>query len=291
MPFDGQPCERLQAVDIGYGAGVALQGCKLAGDECDYIGVYLCFDLQDALLGAQNLLFVLFQLLGNVAFGIGESLFAYPRLGHLVLVCVAHLDIVSEDVVVADLQRGDARKLAFAMLYLRQIVLAVQSYAAQIVQFGRYAVGDDAAFLYLVVLRVGIYVGCEPVAQPGQRLYTSGKVVQSVVVGRLHDRFKHLDRRERVLQLHQLARCNALRGNARGYAFEVADKRYVLANGIGQLGIVDQPLDDLLTSRNPLDVDQRHGYPAFQHAAAHCRERAVHHVGEAALVDRRVGRE
>lgn len=64
---------------------------------------------------------------------------------------VAHLDEVSEDIVVADFERRDTRQFALALLDLLQYVLAMQSDAAQVVELGIDPVGDYAALLNLVV--------------------------------------------------------------------------------------------------------------------------------------------
>ena len=204
-PFDGQPCERLQAVDAGHDGGVAQQHGERPADVGHQLGVDALLDDEHLLLGAQNLLLVLLELLGDVALGVGEGLFADPVGGNLLLVGIAHLDVVAEDVVVADFQRRDARRLALALLDAREVVLAVQGDAAQVVQLGIDAVGDDAALLYLVVLRVGVDLAGNALAHLLQGVDPVGQLVQPLAVGGFHRRLEQLERRERVLELHQLA--------------------------------------------------------------------------------------
>ena len=91
------------------------------------------------------------------------------------------------------------------MLYLLQHILAVQGYAAQVVQFGRYAVGDDAALLYLVVLRVGVYLA--------RKAVTHLRGVQILHGGGLQQRLECLHGRKRRFELYEFARCDASGGH------------------------------------------------------------------------------
>ena len=49
---------------------------------------------------------------------------------------VADLDIVAEDVVIADFERRDARRLAFALLNARKVILAVERDAPILMRMG-----------------------------------------------------------------------------------------------------------------------------------------------------------
>ena len=68
---------------------------------------------------------------------------------------VAYLDIVTEHVVEADLERRDACGLAFALLDAREDFLAVRGDVPQVVQLDAHSLRDHSAFLNLV-RRVGI---------------------------------------------------------------------------------------------------------------------------------------
>ena len=197
---------------------------------------------------------------------------------------IAHLDVVAEDVVVADLERRDPRRLALALLDAGQVVLAVQGDAAQVVQLGVHPVGDHAALLYLVVLRVGIDLAGDAVAHLRHRVDAFGQGVQLPAVGGFDRRLERLDRRERVLQLHQLAGCHALGGDARGDALQVADHRDLLADGVGQVGLPREAFDDVEPLVDPRRVLDRHGDPPLEQPSAHGGQRAVDHVGETALL-------
>ena len=86
--------------------------------------------------------------------------------------------------------------------------------AAQVVQLGIDAVGDHPALLDLVVLRIGIDLAGQPVAHGRQGIDPGGDGVQRCAVGGIECRPQHFERRQRVLQLHELAGRNTLCGNA-----------------------------------------------------------------------------
>jgi hypothetical protein len=58
---------------------------------------------------------------------------------------LGHFDVVAKDLVVADLERADARPLPFAALELGDEALARAADRAQVVELGVPAVLDDAA--------------------------------------------------------------------------------------------------------------------------------------------------
>ena len=121
------------------------------------IGKKLCLQRQNLVFSPKNLLFIFLQLLGDVALSLCQCLLAHPFSRHLVLIGVAHLQIVAEHVVVAYLQRLDARLLGLALLNLQQVVLARIGNVAQIVEFGTHTVVDHPTLLHLL-WRIGLYL-------------------------------------------------------------------------------------------------------------------------------------
>lgn len=69
------------------------------------------------------------------------------------------------------------------------------------------------------------------------------------------------------------------------------DQRDLLADGFRQIAVLHEALYHVQPPVDAPDVADRHGYPAFEQTAAHRRERAIHHVCEAAPVARTVGGE
>jgi hypothetical protein len=77
-----------------------------------------------ALLGAQHLRLVGLERSGHVPLGADERLLPLVVGRHEVFVRLRDLDVVAEDLVVADLERWDARPLALRRLELREPALS-----------------------------------------------------------------------------------------------------------------------------------------------------------------------
>ena len=283
-PLAGQPSEGLQAVDARHHGRVAQHRRQRTADKCHDLGIDALLQHEHLLFGAEDLLLVLLELLGDVTFGIGEGLLANPRRRDFLLVGVADLDIVAEDVVVADFERRNARGLAFALLNARKVILAVERDAPQVVQLGIDPVGNHAALLYLIVLRIGIDLAGNAFADLRQRVDLPRQRVQAVVVGGFQSGFKGVDGPQRVFELHQFARRDPLGRDTARNAFEVAHQRHLLADNVREVGILDEAFHHVQPFVDPHRVLDRHGDPAFQQASAHRRQRAVDHFGETAFL-------
>lgn len=144
-------------------------------------------------------------------------------------------------------------------------------------------VGDDAALLYLVVLRIGIDLAGDAVAHLGQRIEFAGQDGHASVAALLQLLLEGLDGRERIFQLHQLAGRHLGRRHARSDALQVADQRHLRADALAEIGLADEEFHDvepLVDAHGTLD---RHGDPTLEQAPAHRCERTVDRIGEAAL--------
>ena len=104
-------------------------------------------DVARAVLRREHARLVLLQLRRDVALGVLQRLLAHVVGGDFLLVRVRDLDVIAEDLVVADLERGDFRALDLARLEARDPALAVALDRAQLVEFGGIAFADEAAFL------------------------------------------------------------------------------------------------------------------------------------------------
>ncbi len=104
------------------------------------------FQLADLLLGPQHLLLVFLQLRRDEALGVGERLVADIVLRDVREVRLGDLDVVAEDLVVADLERADAGALPLALLDARDPALAFGADGAQFVKLGVMAFLDQPAF-------------------------------------------------------------------------------------------------------------------------------------------------
>ena len=60
---------------------------------------------------------------------------------------VTYFDIISEYVVIGNLQAGNAGQFAFSLLYLQQIIFSGIRNFTKFVQFGIYSVSNHASFV------------------------------------------------------------------------------------------------------------------------------------------------
>ena len=167
-------------------------------------------------------------------------------------------------------QVGDAAARAFALLQVEQVGVAVLADAAQFVQLGIDAGGDDAAFAQQHRRLVGH--GAQGVGDVGRgRQGTVQRVEQ-----RAADRRRRGQRRQRLqreAQPGQLARAHLAQRDARGDALHVAD----LPQGVAQRleAVVQQPRDGVVALRGLRALAQRVRQPVAQAAAAHAAAAAV----------------
>ena len=104
FPLTCQNCKSNKAVYLGQCVAAELYSGNLLLDGHNHLVVDLLLKGTYLLLGTQNLLLVLLQLLGNVPLRIHKGLLADPIVGNLILMGVPHLKIISEYVVVTYFQ-------------------------------------------------------------------------------------------------------------------------------------------------------------------------------------------
>ena len=137
--------QRGQRVERGQRARRVLDARRLRGDLGAQPLEQLDLPLEDPLVGAEHLLLVLLQRRRDVALAAGDRLLALVVGRHGVQVRLRDLDVVAEDPVVADLERGDAGPRALLLLHLRDDLLARPADRAQFVERRVEAVADEAA--------------------------------------------------------------------------------------------------------------------------------------------------
>ena len=128
--------------------GVDLNGRHILQYRLGQTGKNLRFQRKNLVFGAKDFLLILLEFRGDVTLGIYQRLLAYPIGRHLVLECVAHLQVVAEHVVVCNLKAGDAGLLGLTLLDLHQVVLAAVGNTAQLVQLCIDSIGYYTAFAY-----------------------------------------------------------------------------------------------------------------------------------------------
>ena len=108
-------------VDVYLGHGVSSIKnlfCSMNGKVCSQLSKKLAFQFADALLGVEDKRLVFFQVGCNVAFTVGERLFANVVFGHTVGVGIGDLNVVAGTFIIANFEVIDARAPAFALLQI-----------------------------------------------------------------------------------------------------------------------------------------------------------------------------
>src|SRR5215813_8656517 len=126
--------------DLGDAVGVAAD---LDADLAVEIG----FEFDDPLAGVGDQRFVLFKLQCKEAFGVRQSLFADVIPGRELQIGPRNLNVITEDLVVTDLERLYPAASALARFELRQKVFTARQHATQLVKLSGKARADDGAAL------------------------------------------------------------------------------------------------------------------------------------------------
>ena len=162
-----------------------------------------------AVVGCQDLLFQRFEFGCNVAFGIGKCLLANPLFGHFVLVGVAHLKVVAEHVIEANLQAAYTRAICLVLAYAFYCLAAVITQITQFVEFVIYSGSDRVGFV-LRQRRIGHDLPDDTLAHLGAEADILAKAVQIGVILRLFaNLLDGLQCAEGIAQLHHFPRTNS----------------------------------------------------------------------------------
>src|SRR5882672_5462737 len=140
--------QRRAEVDVRNAGGHLGDAVGVPADLAADLAVEIGFEFDDPLAGVGDQRFMLFQLQREEAFGVRQCLFAYVISGRELQVRLRDLDVVTEDLVVADLERTYSAAFALARLELRQIIFPARQHAAQLVKLSGKARADDRAALY-----------------------------------------------------------------------------------------------------------------------------------------------
>ena len=282
VPVHGLLGEAGEHVQFREDAAVLLDGGDAFLDMGDEVRVQARLNLVDTAFRRDDFLFVLLQLLGDVALRVDQRLFADPLRRNLVLEGVANLDIVTENVVVSDSERGNSGALGLALLHLQEVVLAAAGKAAKFVQVLIDTFRDDRA---LADLGCGIRVeGVDNLFQDfvaayqafHQAVHRLAALADAVLLQGLH-------LGEAAAQLQDLPRERLAVGDAAEDAVQVAEFAQFFLHGGQGIRPVHEELHDVVALVEFLSIQDGHGQPAAQHAGAHRRGAAVYrlHQGNA----------
>ena len=279
--FAGRGGKGKQTVQTRYLVRVNLNGGNELVQRLYQLCVKLCFQYQYFVFGTEYLLFVLFQFLRNVAFGIDQRLLANPFLRHFIFVHVAHFDIVTEHIVITYLQAGNPRLFALPLLYLQKIVLTGISYLTQLVQLGIHAGFYHAAF---IDEQRGIVVDflIDAVTNGAADVQLPANVVQTGVIG-IHTGFlNRLDCLQSYFQGNHLTRRDTPHGYFGDDTFQVTYQMQLLFNQFLEVGLAEEILHYVQSLINGLHIFQGEHHPALQQTGSHRTDSFVYHVQQAA---------
>ena len=104
----GELGETREHIEVCEQVGGALEAGELGDERVAELVEQARLEVDAAAVGGEELLFVLLQLGRDVALRVGDGLLAEVVDGDGLAVGVRDLDVIAEDPVVADLERGDA---------------------------------------------------------------------------------------------------------------------------------------------------------------------------------------
>ena len=261
------------------GVGLHLLYKRLYGD--DEFVEDTCLEREYLLFGTQNLLFVFFQFLGDIALGLHQRLLAHPLLWHAVLIRVSHLEIVAKHVVIANLQRLDACLFGFAVLYLQQVVLTAVGDMSQFVEFLVDAIAHHPTLLHQL-WRVVDDLTFYPVAYLAAFVHALAQLTDYLVVGLQTSLFDGFYGLQRPFQLYHLTRCDTSYGHLRDDALQVAHLLQLFVDQVAEVRLAKEIVHDVQSALDGSLLLQGKYQPAAQHASAHGRHGAVYHVEQRA---------
>ena len=160
----GHRGQGVEHVHLGRRGGGALDGGHLGAHPLPDLAEQLILQGHHLVLGGQDGVLQLLQLLGDVPLGVHRGLLPGPVLGHQVDLGLGYLDVVAEHLVEADAHVLDARLRLHPGLHLRQYVGAVFNEVPQAVYLFVVAPADELALPH----REGGRVHKGGLDQPGQ---------------------------------------------------------------------------------------------------------------------------
>ena len=252
-----------QAVELRHHIGIDLHLRHKPAQRKHQLRIESVLDDLYFLLCRQDSLLIFFEFGGDISLGIDEGLLANPVLRHLLLVGVAHLKIVAEDIVVAYLQTLDTRLFRLALLDTEQIFFAVVVYIAQRVQFAVHAVGDDVRTpLHCRRIRQNLLL--DTLTHFAAEVYLLAQQMQIRVVFRPET---DLANRHQCPQgcgkLHHLARTDTPCGNLAHDTFHILNLLNLLPQQIACLGVAEEILHHRLAVAYRAHILQRECHPAM----------------------------
>ena len=266
-----------QAVDLRQRAGQLQEPRGLLRSLRPQPLEQLLFERELAALGAEDLLFQRLQFVGDIALGIGQRLPAHVVVGNPMLLGLPHFEVVTEDPVVADLERRDAGRLAFLSFETGDVPLAVPRQRPEPIQLRVDASGDHAALGQgsgrLREHRV------QTRSEFGQRIHR-GETFQELRLkpGKGPQHGRRLA--QGIPQGPHLTRCDPPEHGARGQPLQIGNPLQPRPERLPLSDVREQRLHPVVAVAKRRQVAQRPAQPASQHARPRPGERQVEHLDE-----------
>ena len=138
----GEACEHIEVCEQ---VGGALEAGQLGDERVAELAQQTGLEVDAAAVGGEEFLFILLQLGRDVALRVGDRLLAEVVDGDRLAVGVGDLDVIAEDPVVADLERGDAGAGPLHGLILEHPGAAIGGEPVNLVEVVGEAGPDDGA--------------------------------------------------------------------------------------------------------------------------------------------------
>ena len=275
--------QRAQRVEPRHGVRRRLHARDLVGDELAHLVEELVFQLRDALARRQERVLELLELVREIPLARHQRLLADIVLRQLGDArTVGNVDIIAENLVVADLELLCARALALALLEFGDGLRAVIAHVAQAVDLLAVAGAEDAALAHgkrrLVTDRA-----VDARAEIGERVHLRN-VAQRRTVHVLQQRRQLRQLRAAERQRVQIPPVGRAVHRARDKALHIADLPQAADQLAAQHALAHQLLHRAEAAADLHGAQQRTLDPCAQQAAAHGRFRLVEHPEEAAAL-------
>ena len=269
-----------QTVQTGYLIGIYLNGRDIFGKGKNQIIIKLGFECHNLIFRTQNLFFVFLQLLCDITLCIHQRLFANPLGRHFVLMCITHLYIITEYIVIGNLQAGDAGLVTLTLLQLQQIILPRESNAAQLVQLFTDSIGYHTSLVHQQ-RRIILYLFSYFLAYIKTEIELFTNTPQTVIIGIQASIPDRLDGLQRHLQLNHLTRRDTSHGSLGHDAFQITDEMHFLFYELFKIRFAEEILHHIQTFIDRLLILQWKHHPAFQQTCSHRTDGFVDNIQQA----------
>ena len=269
-------------VERGQRARRLLNARRLGRDTSAQLFEQLDLALENALVGAQHLLFVFLQRRRDEPLAAGDRLLAVIVGRDRVQIRLRDLDVVAEHAVVAHLQRVDAGARALALFELGDHLFARSADAPQVVELGVEAVANIAAVAHERA-RLVDQAAVDVVAHVDEVVERADQRPGERRLARLEDEAHARHDRNRLLQADEIARPRTAERGTRDEALEILHALQDLAE-LAAVGAAEgELLDGVQAIANAIERDERAQQPRAQQPPRHGGDRAIDLVEQGAL--------